>query len=165
MIREFWCRDEDHRRTLRLLESPELGNADGYEPGPFGRFVKRACLEDHGRQLYFEVREFERLEAWQDGREVYAPELGEEWQEAVLSFWSRYRTNQAWVRAADRVRELGFLTEVARRDSLTDEKVKPWDCTGLLRDSRVKEKPVERKRKERREQGGVSRSGAQKPQW
>ena len=149
-ITDFWGRTEDSRRTLRLLQSPELGNVVAHEPGPWSRFIVRARLRDHGRELWFDVREFERLNGPDQVHDEYGEGLGEEWQEAIDRFWARLTATEQWQRAADRVRRLDFVPDYVKRDSLMSEEAKPRTDTGVKRVARGEEEDIQPRRKYKR---------------
>lgn len=74
-MERFWASDRWLSRYRELLYSPEREYGE-LEPGPYGRYIKHAILEE-SRMFCFEVREFERV-VDRDVEGRYASELGEE---------------------------------------------------------------------------------------
>lgn len=87
------------------------------EPGRLGRFIKSSVLEDQ-RIFRFNVRDFERSTDPEDEHNVYAADLGPEWDDALTR---HYRSALCSADKAVRVKELKNLGFWERRDSATDQ--------------------------------------------
>jgi len=83
-MNQYWRESGEQRsRILEVLEVPHASSKD--EPGPWGKFVKTAELEEF-RYWNFDIRDFEVLDY---EKSISATALGPEWDAAIESHWKR----------------------------------------------------------------------------
>ncbi len=82
------------------------------EPGPMGRFIIRAQL-DNERRVLVERRDFEELDPALGSGQYWFPadELSSEWDPALHTYWRLIKVRETWEWRRERLKAAGLIQD------------------------------------------------------